>query len=107
MHGRAETHPFDVLLAASGSVAYARFTRDGLLTSANPRFRAVVGERGDEVRLAELVVEGQREELERLLGAGEPPAEQSHLHFASGDKGPTTLLVTWAGRGRGQDHRPQ
>jgi signal transduction histidine kinase len=88
--------PVDAMLAASGSVAFARFRRDGTLANANPRFLDVVGERGREVTLAELVVEGQRGEAERLLLGDGPPAEPIHLHFASGERAPTTLIVTWA-----------
>ena len=96
MQREAEARPIDALLAASRSVAYARFTCDGRLISANPRFLSVIGERDAEVPLAELVVDGQREEVRRLLCSAEPPAEPSHLHFASGDRVPTTLVVTWA-----------
>ena len=90
----ADTRPVDALLAASTSVAYARFTREGLLVSANPRFRNVVGGRADEVPLAELVVEGQREEVGRLLRSDRPPSETVHIHFADAEQAPTTLLVS-------------
>ena len=88
--------PAEALLGASNAVAYARFTRGGVLTSGNPRFRGVIGTRKGEVRLADLVVEGQREEIARLLCGGDLPGEPIHLHFASGDQPPSTLLVTWA-----------
>ena len=87
----------DALLAASGSVAFARFRRDGALVSANPRFREVVGEHDRRVTFSDFVVVGQRERRgTRLLLGDEPPAQPIQLHFANGDRAPTTLLVTWA-----------
>jgi len=88
--------PLESLLAAAGSLAYARFTRDGVMLSANPRFRSLIAEHEGEVLLSELVVEGQREEMARLLREGVLPSGARNVHFASGDQAPTTLLVTWA-----------
>jgi signal transduction histidine kinase len=88
--------PVEALLAAAGSVAYARFDRDGVVTAANPRFRTLTGEAGDDARLPDLVVEGQRDDVAHLLREGAPPGEARRLHFATGDDPPTTLLVTWA-----------
>ncbi len=86
----------DGLLIAASSVAYARFTRGGALHSANACFRDLIGEVGGDVRLVDLVVEGQREAVERLLDGDELPSEALNLHLAVRDQTPTTLLATWA-----------
>lgn len=88
--------PLDELLTAATSVAYARFARDGALRSANARFLDLVGDIPGDARLADLVVEGQREEVERLVAGAELPDEAFNLHVAAGDSAPTTLLATWA-----------
>jgi signal transduction histidine kinase len=87
------------LLAKAGSVAYARFARDGVLSGANARFRGLIAGREGDVMLADLVVEGQRDEMTRLLRDGEPFGEARNVHFARADQAPTTLLVTWAWEG--------
>jgi signal transduction histidine kinase len=83
-------------LATAGTLAYARFSRGGVMVSANPRFRSLIVEGAGEALLAELVVEGQRDDMARLLHGGMLPGEPRNVHFASGDQAPTTLLVTWA-----------
>jgi two-component system NtrC family sensor kinase len=83
-------------LDVDGSLAHARFTHDGVMVSANPRFRSLIPESAGDVHLTELVVEGQRDEMVRLLQEGVLPGDARRLHFASGDQAPTTLLVTWA-----------
>jgi two-component system NtrC family sensor kinase len=88
--------PLESLLSAAGSLAYARFTRDGVMLSASPRFRSLIAEREGEVLLADLVVEGQRDEIARLLRERTSSGDARNVHFASGAQAPTTLLVTWA-----------
>jgi hypothetical protein len=83
------------LLFKSRMVAYARFGPDGQLKDANPRFLSLIGAGCDDRRLPQLVVEGQREEMERLLREREPSGAPRNLHFAEGIRGPITLLVTW------------
>ena len=83
------------LLTAASSLAYARFARDGVMLSANLRFRSLIVEREGEVLLTELVVEGQRDEMARLLHESVLPEDPQNVHFASGEQAPTTLLVTW------------
>ena len=88
--------PLEALLAATDSVAYARCDRGGMVTAANERFRSLCAAGAGDLRLSELVVEGQRDDVARLLREGAPPGEARRLHFATGDQDPTTLLVTWA-----------
>ena len=82
-------------LATSSSVAYARFAADGTLSRANRRFLEITQAREGEARLRELVAEGQREKVARLLEGGELPGEPANVHFAAGDEGPISLLATW------------
>ena len=97
MQGDAgSARPLESLLATASSLAYARFTRDGVMLSANPRFRSLIAERNGEGLLTELVVEGQRDEMARLLHESVLPDDPQNVHFASGEQAPTTLLVTWA-----------
>lgn len=84
------------LLEASSTIAYARFTREGVLRSANPRFRGLIAQTGDDALLTELVVEGQRDEVAHLLRGGDLPSAPGNLHVAVADQTPTTLLATWA-----------
>jgi signal transduction histidine kinase len=81
-------------LTGAGSVAYARFTPDGRLIRANPRFLAITAAREGEL-LSDLVAEGQRERIAELVLTGDLPPEPMHLHFTAADVAPTTLLVTW------------
>jgi len=88
--------PLESLLAAAGSVAYGRFDRDGVLLRANPRLRALVGETSGDVLLTDIVAEGQRDAMRRIL-SGDGVADQPlHVHVATGEQAPTTLLLTWA-----------
>jgi signal transduction histidine kinase len=94
-----EARPADslaALLSVSRSIAYARFASDGRPAAANPRFRSLFPDPIDAMTLPTLVVEGQREEMARLLGGGELPGEARSVHLAAGDEVPVTLLVTWA-----------
>ena len=88
-------------LAGARSVAYARFTADGILTGANARFLEIVEGRLETAPLPELVIEGQRDEMVRILHGGELPGEPSFVHFAVEEQTPTTLVVTWM-RDRGE-----
>jgi two-component system, NtrC family, sensor kinase len=91
----AQAGVFDVLVAGR-SVAYARFTREGVLKRANQRFLDTCRARVGESCLTELVAEGQRDEMTRILGRGELPGETVNVHFVSGDRPPMTLIVSWA-----------
>ena len=42
-----------------------------------------------------MVIEGQREEVAKLLRDREPPGASRNLHFAAGLEAPTTLVVSW------------
>ena len=90
----------EALLQHSMCVAYARFARDGRLKTCNPRFRELVASAAASSRLPDMVVESQRDEMETLLLDGSLPPEGRHLHLASGDQPPVTLLVKWARDGR-------
>jgi hypothetical protein len=76
-------------------VAYARFGSDGCLKDANPRFLSLIGGELNDRRLPQLVVEGQREEMTKLLREHLPSGVARNLHFAEGVESPLTLLVTW------------
>ena len=82
------------LLWASGALAYARFAADGALLHANPRFLDLIGGDAGGRLLPDLVVEGQRDEMVRLLRGGERRVAAPPLRGRR--RRPTTLLVTWA-----------
>lgn len=83
------------ILDRSTTVAVARFGRDGTLLHANPRFLHVTGATEGLAHLPDLVAEGQRDEMARLLAGGEPAHERRNVHFASGESVPVSLLVEW------------
>ncbi len=91
-----ETFAVESLLDATSSVAFARFTQDGVLLHANPRFLRICGRSEGPIRVTELVTEGQRDDLARQLAAGDVPTGGRHLHFAAGTRPPISLLVSWA-----------
>ena len=95
---KPDREPVEVLqslLHRSHMRAYARFGPDGSLKEANPRFLHLVGSESRDRRLPLLVIEGQREEVARLLRDREPPGAPRNLHFAAGLEAPTTLVVSW------------
>lgn len=83
------------ILDRSTTVAVARFGRDGTLVQANARFRQITGAIEGQARLPDLVAEGQRAEMARLLAGGEPADERRNVHFAAGASVPVSLLVDW------------
>ncbi|MEI6621085.1 MAG: ATP-binding protein [Actinomycetes bacterium] len=93
--------PVEALLHATESLAFARFTRDGVLVDSNPRFRQVCQVGDQPVTLPDLVVEGQRAEMARLLQGGDIPGQRRNVHFAAGLQVPVSLLVSWAWDGDG------
>jgi signal transduction histidine kinase len=82
-------------LSRADSVAFARFGPDGKLVHANARFLTVTGAREGGSGLIDLVTEGQRETVARLLQGDELPSEPVTLNFGAGDADPTTLRITW------------
>jgi two-component system NtrC family sensor kinase len=76
-------------------VACARFGPDGSLKEANPRFLHLIGSESRDRRLPLMVIEGQREEVAKLLRDREPPGAPRNLHFAAGLEAPITLGVSW------------
>ena len=82
-------------LLMSGSVAMGRFSADGMLVSVNARFQRLLPESLPAARLPELVINAQREEMERLVAGGPLPEQPRRVHFAAGAQGPVTLLATW------------
>jgi signal transduction histidine kinase len=92
----AATGPLETLLYGSDCMAYARFRPDGRLCGANARFRELVPHDASTLRLPDMVVEAQRDEMNALLRRGDPPREGLHLHFSTGDQPPVTLLARWA-----------
>jgi hypothetical protein len=83
------------LLMRSVSVAFARFRADGTLLEANDRFKGLVGEAPADVRLQDVVSEGQREEVASLLREHRKPDPGYMMHIASGIEMPVTLEVVW------------
>ena len=81
-------------LTSSSTVAVARFRADGSVRGANPRFRSLLPQAAAaDAALADLVVEGQRDEIAAALaGTGEPPPL---VRLARADDEPVTLHATW------------
>lgn len=97
--GAPRVEAMESLLDAGNAVAYGRFARDGALLHANPRLRSLIGDVGAGARLPDLVVEGQRERMTRLLGSGERSGTMPNVHFGTGDQMPTTLRLSWIWNG--------
>jgi len=93
--GAGPARSIESLLSTCTSTAYARFTHDGVLICANPRFLEIGRARIGVTKLADLVVEGQRAEMDLLLGDGQRQGRTGTVHFASGEQPPTTLTVSW------------
>jgi hypothetical protein len=87
------------LILKSQTVAWARFGSDGSLTEANPRFLRLVGERVMGRHLRFLVVEGQQEEVDKLLSERRYCSAPCNFHFVSGIEPPITLVVNWEWEG--------
>ena len=87
------------LLWASQALAYGRFAADGALLHANPRFLDLIGGDAGARHLPDLVIEGQHDEVARLLRERECPGAPQRLNFASAAEAPITLLVSlvWEG----------
>jgi two-component system NtrC family sensor kinase len=83
------------LLWSSRTVAFARFGPDGLPKQANDRFLGLFREAAEDRRLQDLVIQGQRDEIVRLLRDRKPCDGPRNFNFAEGDQTPTTLLVSW------------
>ena len=77
------------------ALAIARFTREGRLLHGSTLFRRISGA-ADGAYLTDLVTEGQRAQMERLLDGRDAPTEKRHVNFVSGERLPVSLLVTWA-----------
>lgn len=87
---------YESLLANCVSTVYARFAPDGVLSGANSRFLEICSTQVGDASLVDLVVEGQQDEMARLLRGGELPSETSDVHFSSANQSPVTLVVSWA-----------
>jgi len=87
------------LLAQSHVIAYARFGADGALRQANPGILSVIGGNSAGRNLPLLVIEGQREEMAKLLAERRTLHTPFNMHFAAGLDSPTTLAVNWIWEG--------
>ena len=94
--GALDPGAYEAPLARLCSVAYARFSRDGHLLRANPRFLALTGDDAGAVTLPRVVVDGQRRRVRQLLQDRETPDAPLLLHFTRNDLMPTTLTTTLA-----------
>jgi hypothetical protein len=83
------------LLEMLQTVAFGRFSADGHLREANPRFLNLVDDGDAGPLLSDLVVEGQREEVARLFADREPMEAPRYLHFSRAGASPVTLTVQW------------
>ena len=88
--------PIESLLGGVESIAFARFTGDGVLLQANQGFLDAVGAHAGVVRLTDLVAAGQRAELASILSSRRDSPARRYVHFASEDGVPVSLLVALA-----------
>ena len=87
----------DVLtwLTTSTAVACARFSADGELRWANERFCGLVPSCAASGEfLWDMVVEGQRDDMRRLVAGERTGVSSSRVHVSAGGP-PVTLLATW------------
>lgn len=87
--------PVEALLADVASIAFARFTGDGVLIEANQGFLQAVEVPQGVVRLTDLVATGQSEGLASVLAARRDSPVRRYVHFAAGAGVPVSLLVSW------------
>lgn len=83
------------LLTESASVVVGRFSAEGAIRWANARLTAMVRDLPGPARLPELVIDGQREEVHRLLRERQVMTAPQYLHFVRGEAPPITFLVRW------------
>jgi len=87
--------PIEALLADVASIAFARFTGDGVLIEANQGFLQAVEVPQGVVRLTDLVATGQSEGFASALAARRDSPVRRYVHFAAGAGVPVSLLVSW------------
>ncbi len=90
------SRPFEALLADVTSVAFARFTVDGVLIEANRGFLQAVEVPQGVVLLTDLVVAGQSEGPASALATRRDSPLRRHILFAAGGGAPVSLLASWA-----------
>lgn len=83
------------LVRSSGLIVYGRFSADGVLKEASLRLSGIVGPRPGSVRLDELLVRGQEQDILRLFADREICVSPRHLHFRNGDEPPITMATRW------------
>lgn len=83
------------LFAHSVTIAYARFSSDGTVILANPRFEEITHAVPQATNLINLVAEGQRTIVSRVLESSAIADMPSNVHFIAGNQTPTTLLTSW------------
>jgi diguanylate cyclase (GGDEF)-like protein len=83
------------LLADVASIAFARFTGDGVLTDANQGFRQALDVPEGVVSLTDLVAPGQAEGLEGALAARRNSPARQEVEFVAGTGARVPMLVSW------------
>ena len=87
--------PVEALLADVASIAFARFTGEGVLIEANQGFVQAVDVPEGVVRLTDLVAPGQSEGLASALAARQNSPIRREVRFAAGAGARVSLLVSW------------
>ncbi|HEY3407382.1 MAG TPA: diguanylate cyclase [Propionicimonas sp.] len=87
--------PVEALLAEVASVAFARFTADGVLMEANQGFLQAVEVPDGVVRLIDLVAPGQGDGLESTLANRRNSPLRRDVQFFAGAGTRVSLLVSW------------
>jgi diguanylate cyclase (GGDEF)-like protein len=87
--------PVEGLLADVASIAFARFTSDGVLIGANQGFLKAVEVPEGVARLIDLVAPGQGEGLASALAARRDSPVRQDVQFAAGAGVWVSLLVSW------------
>ena len=85
----------EALLADVSTIAFARFTRDGILIEANQGFLQAVNVPQGVARLTDMVAAGQSQEFASVLAARRDSPVRRSVRFAAGAGVPVTLLVSW------------
>ncbi len=87
--------PVEALLADVASIAFARFTADGVLIEANQGFLQAVNVPRGVVRLPDLLTPGKGEGLASALAARRDSPVRRDVEFVTGGGGTVSMLASW------------
>lgn len=89
----------EALLSSSGLLVYGRFSSEGNLLCANLGLKRLINGRAGGRNLADLLVEGQREQVAHWLAQGGDAEWPDYLHFDDDGGMPISLFarVAWDG----------